>query len=424
MKFKKTAIAIVVGIIIGFCFRETKNGTTSKGNVEKKYEKLRKIFDQILKYEKEGLAVAVYKDNHPIADLWGGYAERDAMRLWEKDTVTIGFSTTKAMGALIIAILVSQKRMKYEDKVTKYWPEFRKHGKDNITIQGLVEHKAGLIKFDGELDLKHATDHQYISKLIEETKPMWPPGTAVGYHALTYGWLLDQIVRRVDAKKRGLAEFYDQEIRSLAKDKDYYIGLPRSEHYRVARIVSPTCREFVKSFVKNPFFMRFVWHNLMDKFDVSNYLGFMGIAGSYPPWLDVLKWEMPYNNPKVQEVPNAAVTGFGTARGFASAVAGIMQSSLISQEIWERISKPTGLVMDRVVKLQTYRGHGFFYETHPTKKDAYLMMHTGHGRQKIMIDPSNKIVVVLLRNGLSWDIGADSWTNLIVKNVLVADEKQ
>ncbi|VDN37041.1 unnamed protein product [Gongylonema pulchrum] len=101
--------------------------------------------------------------------------------------MTVVFSSTKAIGALIIAILVSRGHLHYEDK-------------------------AGLISFDGELSIEQARDHQYVSRLIENTKPKWPAGTETGYHAITFGWLLDQLVRRADPAKRSLAQFYREEI--------------------------------------------------------------------------------------------------------------------------------------------------------------------------------------------------------------------
>ncbi|VDK46787.1 unnamed protein product [Gongylonema pulchrum] len=96
----------------------------------------------MLSREKEGLAVAAYKDDELVVDLWGGYAEKAAFRAWSRDTMTVVFSSTKAIGALIIAILVSRGHLHYEDK-------------------------AGLISFDGELSIEQARDHQYVSRLIE-----------------------------------------------------------------------------------------------------------------------------------------------------------------------------------------------------------------------------------------------------------------
>ncbi|VDD89480.1 unnamed protein product [Enterobius vermicularis] len=376
------------------------------------------IIGRILKHEKEGLAVAVYKDNELVVDLWGGYAERSALRPWEEDTLTFGFSTTKFTAALIVAILVTQGRMKYEDKVTKYWSEFGRNGKEDITIQCIVEHKAGLIKFDGELELKDGNNYNLISKLIEDTRPVWPPGTKVGYHVLTYGWLIDQIVRRVDVKNRGVVDFFKEEIYPLAADKDYFIGLPRSEHYRLARLVQPSRREILRAFIHNPIYVK---SGIMNIFQSCRCYGLLDVAGNYPPWLSTVKSELPYNNPKVQQIENLSVSGFGTARGFASVVSAILQNNLISQEVWEVLQKPTELVTDSVAKVRCYRGYGFFYDVHPTKEKAFLLSHTGFGGQKIIVDPYSKTVVVLFRNAIEWDLRKEKLTDNIMKKVLLLD---
>uniref|UniRef100_A0A915Q236 Beta-lactamase-related domain-containing protein n=1 Tax=Setaria digitata TaxID=48799 RepID=A0A915Q236_9BILA len=354
---RRAAIAVIIGLIIGWIFKTPVNNSKSNGTVKKDFQSIRDMFDKILSREKEGLAFAVYKNNELIVDLWGGYAERAALREWDRDTMSLTFSTTKAIGALIIAILVSRGQLQYEDKVVKYWPEFGAHNKENTTVQWLVEHKAGLIVFDAELTIEQARDHRYISRIIEQTKPRWPTGTVVAYHALTYGWLLDQIVRRVDPLKRSVAQFFHEEIQKHMEDKDFYLGLPRNEHYRVARIVKAN-------------------------------------------------EEVPYNNPAVREIENVSVLGIGTARGLANVVSTIWRRNLISTEVWERISTPVEYTEDGISYFKAYRGYGFFYELHPVRPNAYVITHSGHGMQNLIIDPLNKIVAVMIRNGISWRYGA------------------
>ncbi|VDN00873.1 unnamed protein product [Thelazia callipaeda] len=389
MGARRAAIAITVGLIIGWMFQQPKNDCKSNGTTAQKVQEYF-LCSEILSHEKEGLALAAYQHEELIVDLWGGYAEKAALRPWNRDTMTVVFSSTKAIGALIIAILVTRGHLQYEDKVVKYWPEFGAHDKENITVQWILEHKAGLIVFDEELTIEQAHDDKYISKIIEKTKPKWPAGSAVGYHAITFGWLLDQLVRRTDPLKRSIAEFYQQEIQIHMK------GL--HEHYRIARIVQPTIFEFIRAFFTSTKYFPFLWDLLRNGFR-SEILD----SGTYPAWLSILSLEMPYNNPAVQEVVNVGVLGIGTARSLASVVSTIWKEKLISEEIWNRISKPVEFVHDKVSNLKCYRGYGFFYEPHPSKANAYLMYHPGHGMQNLIIDPSEKIVVAMIRNGLLWD---------------------
>uniref|UniRef100_A0A0R3RRS2 Beta-lactamase domain-containing protein n=1 Tax=Elaeophora elaphi TaxID=1147741 RepID=A0A0R3RRS2_9BILA len=396
MGVRRAAVAVAIGLIIGL-LKTPRNDCKSNGTVQKGLQSVREAFDEILSREKEGLAFAAYKNGELIVDLWGGYAERSALRPWERDTMTVAFSSSKAIGALIIAILVSRGQLQYEDKVVKYWPEFGAQDKENVTIQWILEHKAGLIVFDDQLTIEQAHDHRYISRIIEKTKPKWPAGTAVGYHALTFGWLLDQIVRRADPLKRGIAQFYREEIREYMDDKDFFLGLPEKEHKRAARIVQTTMFEFVYELSTTVQYFPLIFNCLIRFFNCEIY-----DTGKYPLWLSFLINEMPYNNPAVREVDNIAVLGIGTARGFANVVSTIWKRNLISEEVWERLSKPVEYVQDRVTYFTVHLGHGFFYKEHPTRKNAYVMMHAGHGMQNLIIDPFNKIVAMMIRNAIMW----------------------
>lgn len=403
---------MTVGLVVAWFLKAPTYDNELNGTSVPALNNVRKEFEELLSHENEGAAFAVYKDDELLVDLWGGYAERDALRLWTKDTITVAFSSTKAIGALIIAILVSRGHISYDDLVTKYWPEFGKHGKQNITVLWIVEHRAGLAKFDGDLSIKQSRDHRYISKLIENTKPMWPPGTAVGYHAITYGWLLDQLVRRADPEHRSIAQFYREEIQAHMKEKDFYLGLPRSEHYRVARIMQATPLEFLRALITSTKYAQFTWNVIQQGGEC-----FMCVTANYPPWMSVLARRIPYNDPAVREVENVAALGIGTARALANVVATILKEKLISDEVWDMLSRPTALVTDKISGNTAHRGHGFFFAPHPTRRQSYLMLHGGHGMQCLIFDPKEKVVIALLRNGLSWDLNALQDTIELAGNV-------
>ncbi|VDP27581.1 unnamed protein product [Soboliphyme baturini] len=162
--------------------------------------------------ETDGAAFALYRDGELVVDIWGGYADFDSLKKWEKDTMGMWFSTTKAVIALCIALLVDRKLMDYDDLVIKHWPEFGSNGKINITVQMILSHKAGLAALDEEVTLEIARDWKALSKILEKQKPYSPPGQRRIYHAFTFGWLMDQIVRRVDPQHRGIGRFFSEEI--------------------------------------------------------------------------------------------------------------------------------------------------------------------------------------------------------------------
>ncbi|VDK48725.1 unnamed protein product [Cylicostephanus goldi] len=162
--------------------------------------------------ETEGASFAVYVKGQKVVDLWGGYADLQAARTWKEDTMSVVFSTTKAVAALCIAVLADRGRLRYDDLVSKHWPGFAKNGKDNITIEWVMSHMAGLYYFEEPITKEIATNHDLMKKLIENETPKFPPGTAFGYHAMNYGWLVDQIIRHTDEKKRGIGQFLREEI--------------------------------------------------------------------------------------------------------------------------------------------------------------------------------------------------------------------
>ncbi|VDN40383.1 unnamed protein product [Gongylonema pulchrum] len=132
----------------------------------------------------------------------------------------------------------------------------------------------------------------------------------------------------------------------------------------------------------------------------------------------VFQKEMPYNDPEVREIENAAALGIATARGLANVVSTIWRRNLISDEVWTQLRDPVERGDDKVTGYGWHRGHGFFYHPHPTRKNAFLMLHGGHGMQNLVIDPYNKVVFALIRNGLLWDAKAFKETTAFAESII------
>nr|CDJ88897.1 Beta-lactamase-related domain containing protein [Haemonchus contortus] len=202
-------------------------------------------------WERDGAALCVYYQGQCVVDIWGGFADRESERRWREDTLQIIFSTSKAVGAICVAMLVDRGRLRYSDKMSLFWPEFAKNGKENITVEMILTHTSGLAYLDGKISYEDAADPERMAKLIEDSRPIWEPGKDVGYHALSYGWLIDQIIRRTDEKKRGIGQFFKEEI----ADKhglDLHFGLPMEKAWRVARITRPTVIDRIDEFITDP----------------------------------------------------------------------------------------------------------------------------------------------------------------------------
>ena len=189
-------------------------------------------------HDELGAAFSLYVDGEVKADLWAGVADKETGRTWTEDTLQLVFSTTKGAAAICIARLAEAGLISYDDTVASYWPEFAANGKGEVTIAQLMSHQAGLPYVDAELGFGDAMAVTPMVEALAAQAPIWEPGTRHGYHAVTYGWLAGELLRRVDG--RTLGTYFAEEVAGPL-GLDFWIGLPESEEPRVARLeaVSP-----------------------------------------------------------------------------------------------------------------------------------------------------------------------------------------
>jgi CubicO group peptidase (beta-lactamase class C family) len=178
-----------------------------------------------------GAAVCVTVDGETVVDLWGGVADPATGREWDRDTIGVIWSCTKGATALCAHVLVARGALDLDAPVARYWPEFAKNGKDAITVRMALAHQAGLAAFSEPIPDNGYCDWDLIVDRLAEQVPLWAPGTRNGYHALTYGHLVGEVVRRVSS--RSLGTFFREEI-AEPLGLDMWIGLPAEHESRVA----------------------------------------------------------------------------------------------------------------------------------------------------------------------------------------------
>lgn len=184
--------------------------------------------------EEVGASVSVFHRGRQVVSLTGGTWGDEAGTAYDDQTLQLVFSTTKGITAIAVAMLVQRGFIDYDEKVVTYWPEFAAHGKEDATVAQLLSHQCGLIAPDGPITLAEALDWGTITARLADTKPDWPIGSGHGYHALTFGWLAGELIRRVDG--RGVGQFVSDEI-SGPLGVDLWIGLPASLEHRVAPLL-------------------------------------------------------------------------------------------------------------------------------------------------------------------------------------------
>ncbi len=184
--------------------------------------------------EDVGASTAVYHRGVKVVDLAGGRFDDEGDRPYTHDTLQLVFSTTKGITAIAVAMCVQRGLLSYDDEVIAHWPEFAAHDKGGATVRQLLSHQCGLISVDGPITLAEALDWETITSRLADATPDWPIATGHGYHALTYGWLAGELIRRVDGRTPG--QFVNEEI-AKPLGVDLWIGLPESEEGRVAPLV-------------------------------------------------------------------------------------------------------------------------------------------------------------------------------------------
>jgi len=212
-----------------------------QGTVAPGWEPVRAAFvTNLSETEEVGAGVAVYHRGRNVVDLTGGRFEDTAGSApYSTDTLQLVFSTTKGITAIAVAICVDRGLIDYDAPVARYWPEFAANGKGDITVGQLLSHQAGLYTIDGSPSLAQVLDWTWITERLAEQAPLWAPGTAHGYHAVTYGWLAGELVRRVDPGHRSLGTFVTDEIVARL-GVEFWIGLPEELESRVSPIIPAT----------------------------------------------------------------------------------------------------------------------------------------------------------------------------------------
>jgi CubicO group peptidase (beta-lactamase class C family) len=208
-----------------------------RGNVEPGWEAVRTAFDQNLESGEEvGASVCVYHRGRPVVHLWGGTFDEGVSQPYDDSTLQVVFSTTKGITAIAVAICVERGWLDYDRRVADYWPEFAAKGKEDVTVAQLLSHQAGLFSVQGPITLAEALDWSTITTRLADTDPEWPVGSTHGYHALTYGWLAGELVRRTDPRHRSIGAFVRDEI-AVPLGAEFHIGLAESLELRVAPLV-------------------------------------------------------------------------------------------------------------------------------------------------------------------------------------------
>ena len=368
-----------------------------QGVCDPRFERVREAFAANFSERGEaGASLCLIVDGETVLDLWGGRADAEGARAWQRDTIANVYSSTKGVAALAAAMLADRGLLDVEAPVAEYWPEFARAGKEAITVRQLLTHEAGLAGIDEELPDLGVLDWDHMIGAIERQAPLWTPGEGLGYHAVTYGWLVGEVIRRITGKTCG--EFVSDEI-AVPLGVDFFIGLPASEDARTADMIPPESG--------NPI-------ELPDPDSLAaKALGFVNprVAGT----VNSREW-------RAAELP--AANGHGNARALARIYAAMARGGeldgvrLLSPEGVAAASAHAVTADDLVLGFPVKRALGFLislpggrYEWGPNPN---TYGHSGAGGSIGFADPDAGIGFGYVMNQMSAGLGADPrWAPMI-----------
>ncbi len=210
---------------------------TIDGHCDPRFTAVREaFFRNFTEHGDVGAAVCVYLDDERVVDCWGGHADPARTRPWTADTLVSVASTTKGMVALCAHMLAERGKLDLDAPVARYWPEFAQAGKSEIPVRWLLSHRAGLPAIRRPLPTEALFGWSAMTAALAECEPWWPPGSRHGYHAITFGHLVGEVIRRVDG--RSVVTFLRQEVAGPLR-ADFFIGVPESEDARAATVLPP-----------------------------------------------------------------------------------------------------------------------------------------------------------------------------------------
>ncbi len=205
-----------------------------QGQCDPRFERVQRAFAENFDQRGEvGATVAVTIDGRPVVDLWGGHLDLARTKPWNRDMIVNVWSTTKGLTAICAHRLAGEGRLNLDAPVAKYWPEFAQGGKAEIPVSYLLSHKAGLAAIRAPLKNEDIFNWDLVTRELARQEPWWTPGTRHGYHAITFGWLVGEVVRRITGKSLG-TYFRDEIAGPLGMDA--FISFDASLDPRVAEI--------------------------------------------------------------------------------------------------------------------------------------------------------------------------------------------
>jgi len=349
-----------------------------------------------------GASVAVVLDGRTVVDLWAGLADVGTGRPWEERTPVLVYSATKGPTAACALLLWERGLLDLDAPVGGIWPEFAVAGKSRVTTRHLLTHQAGLPVFDEPIGFTDCHDPELVAARLAAQAPRWEPGTAHGYHPLTFGWLVGEVVRRVSGRTVG--QLVADELAGPL-DLDLWVGLPPEREAAVARLAP--ARFDLAGFGPADPALAFA----AAIFDVESltYKAFANPPGQF----DVES----FNAPALHRAEWPAANGIATARALARFYGELAVDRLLSGATLDEASRAQVSGPDRVLAVDTAFGLGFSLHSVITASVPGGFGHEGAGGSVAFADRTRGLGFAYVMNQLTASLGGDRRSRRLVEAV-------
>ncbi len=373
-----------------------------EGQVEPGYEGVRDAFAANFSLHGDvGAAFCLYVKGRKVVDIWGGVADAKTGQPWDEDTLALVYSTSKGVSAICAHLLAQRGQLDLDAPVVDYWPEYGQAGKAQTTVRWLLSHRAGLPAIDRHLTPSEALAWDPAVEALAQQAPVWEPGTKHGYHALTYGWLVGEVIRR--ATGNTLGEVLSKEV-SGPLGLDLWIGLPEIEEPRVCRLIPVERGQFSPEELSALPPERL---QMLQAMADPNSLAMRALNVTDPPFnfnsRDVHAGELP--------AANAITTARALAKLYAATVSDIDGIRLLDPGTVEDATREQAYGPDQVLLQETRFGSGFFL---PSPFSPLMgprsFGHAGAGGSLGFADPERGVGFGYVMNKMQQNLSGDPRT--------------
>jgi CubicO group peptidase (beta-lactamase class C family) len=357
-----------------------------QGYFDLKFEALRDAFAALFDEPQErGMALCVQIGGETVVDLWAGVADKDGQQAWHSDTILNLFSCTKTFTAVTALQLVGEGKLELDAPVARYWPEFAAAGKDKITLRHLLSHQAGLPALRQMLPAEALYDWQAMTTALAAEQPWWPLGEGHGYAPITYGWLVGEVLRRVEGRGPG-----ESIVARTAKPLglDFHVGLADEEFDRVS-IISRGKGNFGDAAAQR-----------LLKTMMSEPAAMSTRAFTNPPSIMTST-----NKPEWRRMQQPAANGHGNARSLAGFYSGLLDGQLLESELLAELTREHVVGEDKTLLTRTRFGLGCMLDQPEVPNATYGMGprafgHPGAGGSIGFADPERDVAFGFVTNNL------------------------